>query len=141
MQKYTDYKQHARRQHGPALRMVYAYDLSGRITFLNDEGVRLSGYSCEEACQMNIAEVVAPEIAAHLTDQIGRNITKRVGTVYEIEIITKDGRRVPMEVSTQVLYRSGEPIEIEGIAVPSVLQKDIPPLRRRCVDADFVLIS
>jgi PAS domain S-box-containing protein len=121
--------------------MVYAYDLSGRITFLNDEGVRLSGYSCEEACQMNIAEVVAPEIAAHLTDQIGRNITKRVGTVYEIEIITKDGRRVPMEVSTQVLYRSGEPIEIEGIAVPSVLQKDIPPLRRRCVDADFVLIS
>ncbi len=128
-------------RHNPTMTMIYAYDLTGKITFLNDEGERLSGYSCEEACQMNIAEVVAPEIAAHLKEQIGRSVTRRVGTVYEIEIVTKDGRRIPMEVSTRVLFRAGEPVWIEGIAVPSVLQSDVSPLRLRCVDADFVLMG
>jgi two-component system, cell cycle sensor histidine kinase and response regulator CckA len=141
MRESIEHNPHGRERDNPTMTMIYAYDLTGKITFLNDEGERLSGYSCEEACQMNIAEVVAPEIAAHLKEQIGHSVTRRVGTVYEIEIITKDGRRIPMEVSTRVLFRAGEPVRIEGIAVPSVLQSNVPPLRLRCVDADFVLIG
>jgi two-component system, cell cycle sensor histidine kinase and response regulator CckA len=121
--------------------VVYAHDLGGNITFLNDEGERLSGYSQEEACAMNVAEVVAPEIAAHLNQRIAREVTRRVGTVYEIEIIAKDGRRIPIEVSTRVVFREGQPVEIEGIAMPSVLHSKTQPLGPRCLDADFVLIG
>ena len=46
--------------------VTYAYDLEGNFTFLNEEGERLSGYSCEEACRMNIAELLDPEIAAQV---------------------------------------------------------------------------
>ena len=38
--------------------VTYAYDREGNLTFLNEEGERISGYSCEEARHMNIAELL-----------------------------------------------------------------------------------
>ncbi len=121
-------------------KIVYAHDLSGNFTFLNSTGEAISGYSCEEVCRMNIAEVLPAEIAAHVSEQIISNVTRRVGTVYEIDLIAKDGRRVPLEVSTALVLRNGQPIEIQGIAVPSVIRSS--PRndgRARCLDADFFI--
>ena len=71
-------------RHNPALAhrasaVVYEYDLSGNIAFLNHEGQQISGYSREEACGMNIAEVVDPSIADHIREQILRDAKERVG--------------------------------------------------------------
>src|SRR3981081_422626 len=90
--------------------VTYAYDLSGNFTFLSEEGERISGYSRAEACRMNIAEFLDPEIAGHVGEQIIREAREAVGTVYEIDIIAKDGRRIPMEVSTRVVLRDGHGI-------------------------------
>ncbi|PYS44209.1 MAG: hypothetical protein DMF71_04550 [Acidobacteria bacterium] len=78
-------------------RVVYNHDLSGNFTFINETGERLSGYSREEICRMNLVEIVAPEIAGHICEQVIREATRNVGTVYEIEIIAKGGQRVPLE--------------------------------------------
>jgi PAS domain S-box-containing protein len=123
-----------------AQEIVYAHDLGGNFTFLNHAGELISGYSCEEACRMNIAEMVPAEIAEHVREQITRNVTRRVGTVYEIDLIAKDGRRVPLEVSTAVILRAGQPIEIQGIAVPSVIRSTSRDVKPRCLDADFFSI-
>jgi two-component system cell cycle sensor histidine kinase/response regulator CckA len=118
--------------------MVYTHDLNGNFTSLNHDGELLSGYSSEEARRMNIAQVVPPEIAGFVREQMVRNVSKRIGTVYEIDLVAKDGRRVPLEVSTRVVLREGQSVEIEGIAVPSVLRSSSPsPEGLRCVDADF----
>jgi PAS domain S-box-containing protein len=118
--------------------IVYKHDLSGNFTFLNHTGEIISGYSCEEVCRMNIAELVPAEIAEHVRDRVVRNMTKRVGSVYEIDIIAKNGRRVPLEVSTTVITSEGRPVEIQGIAVPSVIRGDAGSGKRlRAVDADF----
>ncbi len=69
---------------------------------------------------MNIAEVIGPQFSGH--EQIIRDAKERVGTVYEIDIIAKDGRRIPLEMSTRVVLREGERIEVQGIAVPSVIR-------------------
>jgi PAS domain S-box-containing protein len=107
--------------------VTYAHNLSGNLTFLSEEGERISGYSCEEACRMNIAELLDPEIAGRACEQIMGDVTKRIGTVYEIDLIAKDGQSVPLEVSTRVVVlRGGEPIEIQGIAVPSVIRSQSP---------------
>ena len=71
---------------------------------------------------MNIAELVAPELVADVRRRITRKVRERLGTVDEIEIIAKDGRRVPLEVSTRIILRNGQPLEIQGLAVPSVLE-------------------
>lgn len=98
--------------------VIYAFDFNGNITFLNGQGERLLGYSSEEARQLNITQVLAPEFADDVREQILSSTTRRIGCVYEIEMIARDGRRVPLEVSTSVVFRKGGPAEIQGIAVP-----------------------
>ena len=117
-----------------------AYDLSGNFTFLSEDGERISGYSCEEACRMNIADLLDSKIAGRVHEQIVRDMTKHVGAVYEIDLIARDGSSIPVEVSTRVVLRDGRPIEIEGIAVPSVIRSRSPkPLRARCLNEAFFL--
>ncbi|HMJ25136.1 MAG TPA: PAS domain S-box protein [Pyrinomonadaceae bacterium] len=118
--------------------VTYAYDLEGNFTFLNEEGERLSGYSCEEARQMNIAELLDPGVGEQIHQQLLRGTRERVGKVYEVDIIAKDGRRVPLEVSTRIVSREGQPIEIQGIALPSVIRgQPAKQLRQRCLDEAF----
>ena len=102
--------------------VTYAHNLSGKLTFLSEEGEQISGYSREEACQMNIAELLDPLVAARVCEQIMHDSTKRVGVVYEIDLIAKDGRNVPLEVSARVVLQNGRPLEVQGIAVPSVIR-------------------
>ena len=37
-------------------------------------------------------------------------------TVYELEVLSKDGRRVPLEVSSRLIVRDGRPVGVQGIA-------------------------
>lgn len=99
-----------------------AYDLNGDITFLSDAGERISGYTRAEACRMNIADLLDPEIAGLVCKQVLSDTQKGVGTVSEIDLITKDGRRVPLEVSMRAVLVDEHRIEIQGIAIPSVIR-------------------
>ena len=118
--------------------IIYTLDLAGNFTFLNEVGERFSGYSCEEACRMNITQVVAPELAEYIRQQLTRTVREWFGAVYEIEIITKDHRRVALETSTHVVLRDGQPIEIQGIAVAPIAQaRRLPDERARCLDREF----
>ena len=122
--------------------IVFKHDVAGNLTFLNKAGELISGYSRQEACGMNIAQFVAPEFAERVHDCVAGNSSKRLGTVYEIDIIAKNGRRIALEVSTQAISRSGQPLEIEGIALPSVLRNlSQRPTKLRCLDEEFYLAS
>jgi len=105
-----------------ASNVTCAYELSGNITFLSEEGERISGYTRAEACRMNIADLLDPEIAGLVSKQVLRDTQKGVGTVSEIDLITKDGRRVPLEVSMRAVLVDEHRIEIQGIAIPSVIR-------------------
>lgn len=117
--------------------VIYAHDLSGNVTFLNRQGEQLLGYTCEEARSLNIAEIVAPEIAGRIREQMLSSTTKRIGSVYELEMIAKDGRRVPVEVSTSIVFRQDQPPEIEGIVIPATPDEAPDAIRPRCLDTDF----
>lgn len=122
--------------------ILFAHDLAGHITFLNEAGERILGYSCQEARELNIAELIAPEFADQVRKQLEGNVREIPGAVVEIDVITKDGDRVALEVSTRIALADGRPTGIEGIAVPSVLRnQDLPRPRPRCVDARFVIES
>ena len=120
--------------------IIFKHDAAGNLTFLNKAGELISGYSRQEVCGMNIAQFVAPEFAERVHDWVAGNSSKRLGTVYEIDIIAKNGQRIALEVSTQAVARSGRALEIEGIALPSVLRSlSQRPTRLRCLDEDFCL--
>ncbi|HEX8161541.1 MAG TPA: PAS domain S-box protein [Pyrinomonadaceae bacterium] len=96
--------------------VVYTHDLSGNFTSLNKTGERVTGYTREEACRINLAQVVVPEYVPLARKMIGQKQVGEESTCYELEIFAKDGRRVPLEISTRLVYKDGAPVGVQGIA-------------------------
>ena len=95
--------------------IIYTHDLQGNFTSLNRSGERITGYSREEAALMNVADVIAPEYLNLAREMIAHKASEKVSTVYEIDIVTKDGGRVRLEVSTRLIFRDGKPVGVQGI--------------------------
>ncbi|HYX41356.1 MAG TPA: PAS domain S-box protein, partial [Pyrinomonadaceae bacterium] len=87
--------------------IVYTHDLRGNFTSLNNTGERVTGYTRAEAVAMNIAQVVVLEQLPLAREMIGRKQDASESTIYELEIIAKDGRRVPLEISTRLIFQAG----------------------------------
>ena len=96
--------------------IIYTHDLAGNFTSLNRSGEKITGYLREEAFQMNIVDVLAPEYVTIAQQMIARKTDDKAPTVYELEIITKQGRRVRLEVSTRLIYHDGKAIGVQGVA-------------------------
>jgi len=96
--------------------MVYTHDLAGRLTSLNKAAEALTGYGREEALGMNISKVIAPEYRAISREMTERKIGGETKTTYELEIISKQGVRILLEVSTRLIFNMGRPVAVQGIA-------------------------
>ena len=96
--------------------MVYTHDLAGTFTALNRAAERLTGYTRDRIPTITVADVVAPEYLALAVDTTLRQIAGERPSAYELEIISKDGRRIPVEVNTRLVERDGIPVAIQGIA-------------------------
>src|SRR6185295_721456 len=96
--------------------IIYTHDLQGNFTSLNRSGERITGYSREEAAAMNVADVIAPEYLILAREMMAQKASQGVSTVYEIDIITKQGKRVRLEVSTRLIFSDGKPVGVQGIA-------------------------
>jgi diguanylate cyclase (GGDEF)-like protein/PAS domain S-box-containing protein len=108
--------------------MVYTHDLEGRFTSVNRAAEQISGYTREEAFANNFATILAPEYLSVAREAILRKLRGEPSTTYEVEIITKDGRRAPVELSTRLIHKDGKPVGVQGIA------RDISE-RKRAEDA------
>jgi diguanylate cyclase (GGDEF)-like protein/PAS domain S-box-containing protein len=97
--------------------LVYTHDLEGHITSVNIAGERVSGYSREELLGTQIMRLVKPEHLDRVREATQQKLRGEVSsTFYEVELIAKDGRTVPLELSTRLIYRDGVPAGIQGIA-------------------------
>ena len=123
----------------PEEKAVYELDLNGNFTFLNCRGVQILGYSSEEAREMNVVEILAPELAGYIRRQLLSHCRERFGLVYEIEIVTKDGRRIALETSVHLVLRDDGSMRIQGIAfLADAPDRTCAPAQRiRCVHPEF----
>ncbi|HEX72061.1 MAG TPA: PAS domain S-box protein, partial [Candidatus Hydrogenedentes bacterium] len=96
--------------------VVFTTDLAGKFLSLNKAGERIGGYSREEALQMSIFDIVLPEFRDRINLMMQRKLTEGEATQYEVVVVAKDGRRVPLEVSTRLVYQGGCPVAVQGIA-------------------------
>ena len=97
--------------------IIYTTDMEGRYTSLNRAGERVSGYTREEILGKSWRQVVAPEYVPLVSEMLLRKLAEpELVTFYEIEMIAKDGRRVPVEINSQIIYEDGQPVGLQGIA-------------------------
>ncbi len=96
--------------------IFFTIDLAGDFTAVNRAAEQLTGYTRDGIPSMNFAQVVAPEYLGVVRQMLERKLAGGGPSTYELEVVTKDGRRVPLEVSTRLVYEGGKPVGVQGSA-------------------------
>lgn len=96
--------------------IIYSHDLDGNFTSINKAGEQITGYTLEEVLKLTLAQTVAPECLEKAHEMLRRKLAGETVTAYELEIIAKDGRRIPVEVNTRLVFHDGVPVGVQGIA-------------------------
>jgi PAS domain S-box-containing protein len=96
--------------------IIYTHDLEGNYTSVNRAVEQITGYTREEALNLNFAQSVAPEYLETVRRMVAAKLGGQKETVYDLELVAKDGRRVTVEVNTRLVLQDGVPIGITGIA-------------------------
>jgi len=96
--------------------VVFMTDLAGNILSMNRAGEHVTGYSSDETRAMNFGALVAPEYRDVLRQMLQRDQGQAGPMRYELEVISRDGRRVPLEISTRPIVHDDQPVGLQGIA-------------------------
>src|SRR5207248_10236728 len=72
---------------------------------------RVTGYTREETLRLRIWDLVAPEYRSAMEKDLSGEMQ-----TFEVEVLAKDGRRVPLELQSRLVYRGQMPVGVQGIA-------------------------
>jgi PAS domain S-box-containing protein len=100
--------------------LVHTFDENGqpaRFFEVNDNACRLLGYTREELLRMGPADIIAPEERADMALR-ARRILAVGNLIWEGSHVTKDGRRIPVEVNTHL-------VDLEGLRTVISAVRDI----------------
>jgi two-component system, sensor histidine kinase and response regulator len=95
---------------------IYVHDLNGVYISANRAAEKLVDYTRNEILGKNIIDFMAPEYADLIRTNLAEKLRGGGITSYEIEVIARGNRRVPVEVSTRLIYEDGKPVSVQGIA-------------------------
>jgi len=96
--------------------IVYTTGLDTRLTSLNRMGQQILGYSVEEATQLNLQQLVVPKHWELINLSRERLLAGVSGITIEVEVTTKDGRLITLEVKPRLICKGGKPVGVQGIA-------------------------
>ena len=93
---------------------LYVHDMSGMYSSVNRAAERISGYAREELIGKHFSKLLNPEYAGrHLHGQ-SPTLEDLSETIYESEIITKEGRHIPVEISRRLIFAKGVAVGVQG---------------------------
>jgi PAS domain S-box-containing protein len=93
---------------------TYVHDLSGRYTSVNRAAEKLTGYTRVEILGKHFGHFVPVEQIPIINKQGWRKLAGEGETTYESEVLTKDGRRVAVEVSSHLIFEGGVAVAVQG---------------------------
>jgi diguanylate cyclase (GGDEF)-like protein/PAS domain S-box-containing protein len=98
--------------------VMYIHDLAGNYLSINGAAERVFGYTLEEALRMNLKQIVAPEYLKLARRMLAEKICGGASqTAYEVDCLTKDGRRVALEINSCIIRDDGgRAVAVQGIA-------------------------
>jgi two-component system, sensor histidine kinase and response regulator len=95
---------------------IYTVDTLGKLTSLNKAGEKLTGFTRTELLGRDLLELVAEEYREMAQRALTEAIQNGAPTTLNLEIRTKNGRRVPVEINRRLIYENGKPAGVQGIA-------------------------
>jgi PAS domain S-box-containing protein len=90
---------------------VTVYEDSGpRMVYVNEAAAEIVGWSVEEIVARDPLASVAPDDLPRIRDRLEKRIRGEPGqATYEVTVIRKDGRRVPIEMTASPTTLDGRP--------------------------------
>ncbi|HEX7529534.1 MAG TPA: PAS domain S-box protein, partial [Pyrinomonadaceae bacterium] len=95
---------------------IYVHDLSGRYTSVNRAAEKLSGFTREEILGKHFSNFVSPRDLKHVRINLCRKLDEENETIYDVDLVTRTGQRVPVEVSSRLVYENGVAVGVQGVA-------------------------
>ena len=112
--------------------IVYTLRLDGELAAVNPAIERLLGYRPDELIGRSIDRVIAPYDRDRAREMARQRASDTSQFTYEIDLVAKDGRHVPVEINSRSVVSTGLPVLIHGIA------RDISARRERTQQANLM---
>lgn len=97
--------------------VIFTLDRDGKFTYLSPRFEDLTGYSPGEFMGRSFTEVLAPEHVEPTFEKFRRGLRGEEIPLYEVEILHRDGKRIPVELSvTSLVDTNGKIIGRLGVA-------------------------
>lgn len=93
---------------------LYVHDMSGKYTSVNRAAEKLSGYLREELIGKYFWNFLKPEHGGLVRGNLNKSLEDSNETTYEAEIIGKDGRLIPVEISSRIIFANGSAVGVQG---------------------------
>ena len=97
--------------------VILLLDLKGNIKYVNQEGLRLSGYNKNEALKMNINDVLPANLLADSYERFSKRSAGDTGiSNYKMEFFNKKGNKTPVEIKSSLITTNDKPSGVLIIA-------------------------
>ncbi len=96
--------------------IIYVHDMNGTLLYVNEPGLSLARFDFDDVSRgVTVYDLIAPEYASLIESRL--EVPGAVSRApYVSEIYTKDGDRIPIELTTRCLYHEGRVAGVIGLA-------------------------
>jgi PAS domain S-box-containing protein len=97
--------------------ITWMMDLQGTWTFLSGNVEKITGYRADEILGKTIWDFLAPECHDLVREKLRRRARGEDLPLYEVLIVSKDGRRIPFELhGTAIVDDGGNIVGVQGVS-------------------------
>ena len=97
--------------------LMYTADLEGRYVALSRSVRRITGYAPEELVGQHFSVLLAPDSLKLAQEQFAHALRAETDTAtYELDLLSKDGSLVPVEVTSRAIRGGGDTVVLQGVA-------------------------
>ena len=97
--------------------IVFTLDRDGNFTYLSPRFRMLTGYLPQDLSGHSFVEILAPDYIESTINRFARGLFGTIISLYEVELLLKDGKRLPVELNVSpLLDAEGQAIGRLGVA-------------------------
>lgn len=114
---------------------IFVHSPSGSFLMVNKTACERLGFSQEEMLKKSPQDIDAPEFSSRVSERI-KEISKFGRAIFESAHLTKDGRRIPVEISSRLINFRGKPAILSVVRDITKRKEIEEALQRRTDEAE-----
>ena len=111
--------------------IIYTHDISGLLTSVNQAGEQILGYPRKEILGTNITNLVSPHERDRVAQFLKESTEGNGDQKFDVNVLTKNGHRVHLEITTRAQSQHGRVTSVQGIARDVTARKSAEEALRR----------